>query len=293
MRSKLIWLTVLVCVGLWFYTDAAHAQTVVPLWANVHRDGTGHPTSNQLAPFTDAAGWQYQEVAGPRWWRYTKGTRTTEANLPEQWYMHVDGQRVVDGEHHRLFVMNPEKRGWQLHVAPDCAIRCFLDGVGDGARRRTVPSITASWDARRWRIAVTEEIRLISNWGGTLLPNSAFSPQAVRSYASAAGRASTEGFFGLGDLPILEAGPVWVFGKVHDAGGCGSLLAAYLVGKGKGDHFSCFNLSNEPWDVPSELEGPRIGRPLGAAVRLSHGWKRRFTHGVLYAHDDGSWSIRR
>lgn len=59
---------------------SALAQTRVPLWVNAHRDAAAHPSTADLAPFTDAAGWSFQEAAGPRWWTSLKRTRPTAAS---------------------------------------------------------------------------------------------------------------------------------------------------------------------------------------------------------------------
>lgn len=297
MRRVMIFLAVeaALVIALLLVVARAEAQTIVPLWSPIHWDARVNPSSAQLDPFNNVAGWDFQKSAGPRpkWWSYAKGTRTADAGLPESWYMHVAGARVHDKVYTRLFVVNPLSLGWRDHVASQCAKRCFLDGLGDAARHRTVPSIVPYWSAAEWRKAVAGELASIVRWGGTVLPNSSFGVAATRAYSQAAGRTSTEGFNGLNYVPVLEAGRVWVVGKTHEQGGCGRLLAAYLIGRGAGDHFSCFNLSDEPWDVPSDLEGPRIGKALGAAQRTARGWKRRFTHGTVLARTDGTWRINR
>jgi hypothetical protein len=292
--AAILTVALVIAAGALVQAASARASTIVPLWSAVHRDASINPTAAQLAPFNNVGGWNFQRPRGYKgtWWDYAKGTRTNEASLPESWYIHVDGGRVRDKAHTRLFVMNPLSLGWRDHVAPQCALRCYLDGLGDAARKRTVPSITSQWSGAEWREAVAAELAFIVKWGGTVLPNSSFGVLATREYSQAAGRTSTEGFSGLQDVPILKAGHVWVFGKTTQPRGCRRLLAAYLIGKGRGDHFSCFNLSQEPWDVPSDLEGPRIGKPLAAAQRLAQGWKRRFRHGTVIARDDGTYRIR-
>lgn len=271
---------------------SALAQTRVPLWVNAHRDAAAHPSTADLAPFTDAAGWSFQEAAGPRWWNYVKSTRTDDGALPERWYLHVNGARVRDAAHPRLYVMNPTRTGWRRHVAAECGARCFLDGAGEAGRHRTTPVITGAWSRASWRSGVAGLIRSVQVSGHPALPNSAFSPRAVRAYSAVTHRVSTEGFVSLADLSILRAGHVWVFGKKLTSHGCGYLLASYLIGRAPGDRFSCFVLGTAPWVVPSTLEGPRVGRAEGRAVVTRRGYRRVFRYAVVRAHWDGGYSIR-
>lgn len=268
------------------------ADTRVALWSAVHKATGSTVSTADLKPFTDAAGLDSQRPQGTkiRWWSYAKGTRSDNDQLPEQWYLHADGQRVHDSEYKSLLVMNPQSTGWRNHVVADCAERCFLDGVGTGARGRTTPALDPVWTDERWRRAVTKEVVYVAKHGGEVLPNSAFDPASARAFTEAAGRASTEGFRSLDNRDIVLAGKVWVFAK-ETSDGCGYLMASYLTANGPGDRFSCFARGTKPWVVPSSLDGARVGRALGPATRIEGGWRRTYAHAVVRVRHDGTWEV--
>lgn len=265
---------------------AAHADTYVPLFTQIHQHSGSQPSLTQAANFGTIIGLANQNIGYPeRYWTYVKGTRSSVSTFPESWYVHVNGVRAKDYVYN-LFVMNPNSAGWQQHVADICPHYCYLDGMGISSLARTRPRM--AWTNTQWVKAAASEVRHVVSTGDRALPNSISNvPKLARPFLDAAGQGSTELFTGLKTRAIIKAGRIWVSEKDR----CGKKLAAYLLVKGRGDHFACYDSGSLPWSIPSTSRGTPLGKAQGKAYKVRTGLRRNFAHGHVLVHSDGTYRI--
>lgn len=268
---------------LWLALPATSHASVTPLWLTAQLQSRQTPTPAQAGQFTVASGWRWQQTTGPRWYTYVKGSRSYDRHYPEAWYLHQDGARVRD-KRFGSFVMDPRNHGWQQTVLAACPRRCFLDGLGTTSLDRTQPHL--QWTDAQWVAAVDQELRYLVSHDTRVIPNS-IGAHSAADYLAITGRASTEAFNGPDDIGLLRAGKVWVVAKRN----CGWMLAAFLMGRGRGDRFSCYEPGTAPWVIPKVMRGAPLGRPLGRAGRTASGYTRRFTHGRVAVNADGTYRI--
>jgi hypothetical protein len=261
--------------------------TLVPLYSSIHQAALKEPTLQQATDFGALIGLPSQNIGYPnRYWTYTKATRSYVSTYPEDWYVHQNGERVRDTTFH-AFVMNPAERGWQKVVANNCPHYCYLDGMGTVSMDRTSPHM--QWTNTRWVDATASLVSYVVATGHRAMPNSiGYIPSEAKPMLDAAGRGSTEAF-SLQRREVVTLGRVWVTEK----GDCGIKLAAYLLVKGRGDHFACYERGTLPWNIPSTSKGRPLGDTLGMAYNTRHGIRRDFAHGYVVVHADGTYNIRR
>jgi hypothetical protein len=256
---------------------------LTPLTATLQFQALNHPTLAEAQPFQSLTGAAKQNIGyTQRYWTYVKGTRSSNPNWPESWYIHQDGKRVKDTTYN-LFVMNPNSAGWQNQLAKDCPHDCFMDGVGTSSLTRS----HLRWTKQEWITAVAKMIDHVVATGDNVLPNSIGKDVPLaKPILAAAGRGSTEAF-NANTKDILRAGKVWV----TERDDCGPKLATYLLYRGRGDHFSCYNLGTHPWDIPRTSQGAPLGKALDKAHKVRSGIRRNYTNGRVVVHPDGSYTI--
>ncbi len=277
MLTKLLAVIALMAI---FATSAQ--ATVTKMWAPMQLAAGANPPASVLQQFKRVVATRPLSVPT---WRYIKSSRSLISTWPEKWYVHQNGGRVHDKVYTHYFVMNPNSRGWQKQVAKNCPRRCFLDGAGVSAISRTSPRL--QWTQTRWVSAMVSEIKAVRATGDKVIPNSV----GMNSLAEmdAAGRASTEGFYGLKSLPILTHGKTWVI--THAGARCGYILASFLIGRGKGDFFACLPQGGDPTKIVAPMNGPSIGRALGPAVETETGYKRKFQGGTVDVSFNGAYHL--
>lgn len=218
---------------------AAHASAP-PTYVAAHQKAGRQVPDPQ--DFNAIVGYADQCVAGVPCWSYVKGSRTADGSLPETWYLHVNGRRVMDSTF-GLYVMNPNATGWRRHVAALCPDRCFIDGLGPSSLNRDVPRI--NWTVGKWMRATAGLVKSVVSTGKRVLPNSVGNtPAQARGIVAAAGRGSTEGFNTADAKAILEVGRIWV----QEIGACPAKYAAFLKYRSPRDHFACYLRGDLPWD---------------------------------------------
>lgn len=238
--------------------------------------------------FSRLTGWPGQS-SGPAFYTYVKGSRSRDRHLPESWYVHQGGKRVMDGRFNS-FVMDPTSPGWQGYVIRQCPVRCYVDGVGVTSLSRTVPHL--NWSRDQWVAAVVSELRALGAAGIDVVPNS-IGLQSATAYLSVTRHATSEAIR-LGDRStwvIAQAGHVWVDGHT---GQCGRKLAAYLMVRGPGDLFHCAAPGTGPGVLPAALRHHPVGPALsGPRTTAGVDLVRRFRYATVTVYADGSYRIAR
>lgn len=274
---------------------ASHdGDAITKLWAPANVRAYASPSAATARHYSSMSAWPDQDTHSAHAWQYVKAIRTTRGDLPASWYAVVAGRRVRDKGDADLYVMRPDSSGWRAYVNQQCGgERCFIDSAGVFSWWRTTPRMPITLDA--YATAMRD---LLAQLDGPTLANSlgyAGADPLNETISAGPEYLATEGWTAtLANTRWLIGRDAWVSMHRPTAEACNFALAAYLLGRGRTDRFSCHVTGTAPW------QGTRLmySAPLGAGNAMHRlrpwVWVRSFDHGsVTVDYAAGTYTIDR